>query len=680
MKVASSRFVVCALLLAYAQPAFADHVLPFSAPRPFPIPPVDTPTLAEGSISVRLKAIPAAEKIEISLPDATSAVASRVGFVRRDEDDYTWSGRLEGGSGDVVLTVKGDAVAGSITTPNGAFVIRPEAGGDHRIFLIDESRLPLEIGLPDADETQPTGSDAVAVPDTAGGALDVLIVYTPQARDAAGGTNGIEASIQNSVDWANTAYANSGIAARQHLVHTQLISYSDSGDMSADLTWIRGQMNSGTTEVGGLRNTYGADLVALVVDTGQYCGIAYVMTNVSTSFASNAASVTRRACLPSTHAHEVGHNQGCMHDPDNSSYNGAYNYSFGHRYCFTGGFRTVMAYSCTGATRIPYFSNPDVYYDNGAGSLATGQWAPDCSSPFGACRDCAATIDLTAPTVASFRQSATPLCGDGAVNQPSEQCDGNDLGGKSCADLGFSSGSLACRSDCTVDTTGCSFCGDNVRGPSEACDGTDLGAASCADVGCSAGTPTCTPQCTLDSSTCTDCVVCDADGTCETDEDCTGCPSDCAGGNGAVCGNGVCETGDGEDCLSCPTDCRGRQGGKPAGRFCCGDGDGAGPRPCSDPVCTQNGWSCNAVPTLPYCCGDGQCTGIEDGSRCQLDCGTAPYCGDGLCSNGETACECPADCGGLSACVCAAVGAACNSGSDCCSGKCRGPAGAKACM
>jgi hypothetical protein len=669
---------VCALLLVHARPAGADHVHPFSVPRPFPIPPVDTPTHAEGSIGVRLRSIPAAETIEIDLPDATSVVISRVGFARRGESDYTWYGRAAGG-GDAILTVKGHAVAGVITTRNGAYVIRPEAAGDHRIFLVDETRLPAEIGVPHADLSAGSSADATPPTSAAGQTLDVLIVYTQQARDAAGGTSGIEASIQNAVDWANTAYANSGVAARQRLVRTQMISYADSGNMDSDLSWLRSQIGSSTSEVGSIRNAYGADLVALVVNSGQYCGIAYVMANVSSSFANYAASVTARSCLPSTHAHEVGHNQGCMHDPDNASSEGAYDFSFGHRYCFSGGFRTVMAYSCTGATRVPHFSNPDVYYDGGAGLLATGQWAPDCSTPFGACRDCAATIDLTAPTVAAFRSSVSAVCGDGSVNQASEQCDGNDFAGKSCTSLGFDAGALACRSDCTISTSGCSVCGDNVRGAGEACDGTDLGSATCASLNCTGGAPSCASDCTLDASTCTGCAVCDHDGTCETEENCTGCASDCQGGAGAACGNGVCETVAGEDCLSCPSDCRGQQGGKPANRYCCGDGAGVGPRGCGDPVCTQGSWHCTSVPTAPYCCGDGQCTSIEDGYACALDCGAPPYCGDGLCSNGETACTCPTDCGGPGACTCSPAGATCTSAAQCCSGTCKGAAGAKTC-
>ena len=42
------------------------------------------------------------------------------------------------------------------------------------------------------------------------------------------------------------------------------------------------------------------------------------------------------------------------------------------------------------------------------------------------------------------------------------------------------------------------------------------------------------------------------------------------GGGGGCNNNGTCEAG--EDCNTCPADCSGRTGGKPANRYCCGNG------------------------------------------------------------------------------------------------------------
>ena len=61
---------------------------------------------------------------------------------------------------------------------------------------------------------------------------------------------------------------------------------------------------------------------------------------------------------------------------------------------------------------------------------------------------------------------------------------------------------------------------------------------------------------------------CNNNGTCEFLEDFTSCPNDCPQLSGALCGNGLCEAGDGENCLTCPVDCAGKTKGGNA--FCCG--------------------------------------------------------------------------------------------------------------
>lgn len=54
-------------------------------------------------------------------------------------------------------------------------------------------------------------------------------------------------------------------------------------------------------------------------------------------------------------------------------------------------------------------------------------------------------------------------CGDQLI-QNGEQCDGLNLGGSSCSLLGFDSGSLACSSVCTFDTSMCAL-DDDLGGP-----------------------------------------------------------------------------------------------------------------------------------------------------------------------------------------------------------------------
>lgn len=47
-----------------------------------------------------------------------------------------------------------------------------------------------------------------------------------------------------------------------------------------------------------------------------------------------------------------------------------------------------------------------------------------------------------------------PGCGDGVI-QTGEECDGSKLNGQTCVSRGFTGGTLACKSDCTFDTSQC---------------------------------------------------------------------------------------------------------------------------------------------------------------------------------------------------------------------------------
>jgi hypothetical protein len=97
------------------------------------------------------------------------------------------------------------------------------------------------------------------------------------------------------------------------------------------------------------------------------------------------------------------------------------------------------------------------------------------------------------------------ICGDGVVNG-TESCEGADLGGASCEDLGYHSATgLACKSDCTFDLSGCiGRCGDGAIDGPEQCDGAQLGGADCRSEGFYYGSGlACLPSCTFDVAGCT---------------------------------------------------------------------------------------------------------------------------------------------------------------------------------
>jgi hypothetical protein len=294
----------------------------------------------------------------------------------------------------------------------------PAGAGRHAIYEIDQSRLP-----PDGHRHPPRaqGNAAAAIDAAAAGASgptagaedftvagsgfvqDLLVVYSTASKNRYGQA-GIESMIQSAVSAANQAYVNSQINMQLNLVRMEEVSYAETGDMGVALSRLQATNDGYIDNVHQLRNQYGADLVAMVNEDANYCGIAYVMQSESTGFAGYAFSVTYSSCLSNqTLAHEIGHNQGDAHDRANSNVAGTFPYSYGHRRCVTDGtgFRTIMSYSngCSGGTRINNFSNPNVFY----GGYATGisyELDPANSA------DNARSMNNTADTVAAFRAAA----------------------------------------------------------------------------------------------------------------------------------------------------------------------------------------------------------------------------------------------------------------------------------
>jgi hypothetical protein len=116
------------------------------------------------------------------------------------------------------------------------------------------------------------------------------------------------------------------------------------------------------------------------------------------------------------------------------------------------------------------------------------------------------TTALPETTAVAPASSGTggPVCGDGAL-QADEECDGADLGGKSCADFGLGAGALACSAACTIDLGGCAppqTCGDGTLDGDEQCEGTDLGGQTCAGLGFTGGDLACAANCTFDTAAC----------------------------------------------------------------------------------------------------------------------------------------------------------------------------------
>jgi hypothetical protein len=353
--------------------------------------------------------------ITIEIPGQPDLVVERQGHDRRGARSSVWRGRGQlDRSAKMTLTQHEGLFFGHIESGNEAFTIRPGTNGRTIVEKLDPDSFAPEWGhdaatfgrdkvpsMSGADTIQ-EGTLIPPVITAADGTIqiDLMSVYTPQARAAAGGTAQIQGRIQAAVDQANTAFINSNMIVRFSLAHMAEVAYNDSGDIETDLDWV-----TANSTVASWRNTHGADMVSLITSNGGgYCGIGWVQRNPGAGFANHAFQVTALSCLPnSTLAHEHGHNMGMEHDPASAgiSPSGAsYPWSFGHN--VNGVFRTIMSYNVCSIScpRVLHFSNPDVFY-NGHRTGLSDQ------------RDNAHTGDLTAATVAAFRSG-----GGGATNNP----------------------------------------------------------------------------------------------------------------------------------------------------------------------------------------------------------------------------------------------------------------------
>ena len=137
--------------------------------------------------------------------------------------------------------------------------------------------------------------------------IDVAVVYTPAAREAAGGSAEIEAVIDLMIAEANQAYAAGGLQQRLALAGRSEVQYVETGDSSIDLGRLADPSDGHMDEAHALRGRVGADLLHLIVDTerADVGGIAYLAGAFALSVHLGGGTVF---------AHEVGHNMGLRHD------------------------------------------------------------------------------------------------------------------------------------------------------------------------------------------------------------------------------------------------------------------------------------------------------------------------------------------------------------------------------
>jgi len=344
-----------------------------------------------------------------------------------------WVGRLEGtehGSFAMVV-VDGVLAANVYTHDSGVFQIRlvegdvytvnqmdptayppcgngPEqlGGGDAMPLSGAAAQTPVESNATsDADDEESPIEGTVAGSDTL--EVDVLVVYTPLARAAAGGTSAMNAVVNLGAVETNDAYYHSGVHQHIDLVYIGEVDYEETGFIKEGLDRLTDKRDGFMDEVHDLRGIYGADLVTLVVRDTSYCGIGWTLimpgVPVWNHYAFNSVKLDCFTGPDWSFAHELGHNMGCFHDRENvdpDSYEPIDPWAYGYRFIGDSGteWRTIMAYAP--GTRIQQFSNPYATYDGQPTGIYEGREGEAYN---------ARTINRTLTTIRDLRDIVTEI-------------------------------------------------------------------------------------------------------------------------------------------------------------------------------------------------------------------------------------------------------------------------------
>ncbi|HEX7129524.1 MAG TPA: FG-GAP-like repeat-containing protein [Rhodanobacteraceae bacterium] len=407
------------------------------------------------------------------LPNATGGreYAKYDHHLVHDNGDWTWVGKVQTAHGlqSAVITFGKNAVFGRIPQASGDALRLVTADGQKLLVQTDGSKMAASavnrqlyahqdfkvphhraVGSSTRAASATTTRTATAASaqttasaSTSGGpTIDVMVAYTSGFASAQGSTSAALTRINNLVDVANQAYADSGVNQRIRLVHTMQVSYTDTNDDTKALDDVTGNDGNGNSVpvpsalqgIASARAQYGADLVVLLRKFNNAgnngCGVGWligggeqgIIPSEDNAFGYSVVQDGSDAgyyCLDSTFAHELGHNMGSAHDRANSTQPGAYAYSYGYRGNGVDGFATIMSYGGDTQTPLNLFSNPN---------LSTCQNSPcgvaDSST---SSADNVHSLNNTASLIAQFEPTKVSSASGGSAH--------NDVNGDSKSDL-----------------------------------------------------------------------------------------------------------------------------------------------------------------------------------------------------------------------------------------------------
>jgi hypothetical protein len=356
---------------------------------------------------------------------SVTAVLTRREDRQDEEAAQAWSGHIEGEAnsrvhlrlideGAVISVAQGQTTYRVTPIGDGSYVVQElDLGGFERCGSDGLPVSALPAGGPGKKPSRPLAGQAPQE-GLDQHFIDVVVAFTPAARDAAGGVQQINARIAMAVADANDAYARSGVTQRLRLQDAAEVDYVENGlsgpagqppdaEGFADLTRLIGGEQLAAARL--LRDNFVADLALLLVEgppipPGRvgYCGFAYILPSLTNPGLGGPTdpsfSVAEQDCLEFlVPAHEWGHNMGLAHDQREEDGGGIFGYSRGW-IDPDDFFYTIMARQVDGEF-IPFFSTPNITHDTPQGPRPIGD--ADVA-------DSVRTLEETRATIQSFRE------------------------------------------------------------------------------------------------------------------------------------------------------------------------------------------------------------------------------------------------------------------------------------
>ena len=327
----------------------------------------------------------APQTILIPLNEQLTVTAQRT-EVSKTDDGYIWRGVIDGSGEPVTLLWwPSGRLAGTVVHAGHTYVIKNLEGNMHGMVELTPDKMPPDHGAAshnlmqkmnmhtdplvhegDASMMQP--ADARPPPVKIGpmegapqdATISLIVAYT---KKAAGHYTDIEKDlIDVAIAQTNQSFRDSGAGnVRVKIVHAYQTDYVESGSHFDHVYRFRNKGDGYMDEIHDLRDKFGADVAALVVDDPMGCGLSIRVA----ADAADAFTAVQHECAATMYslAHEIGHLIGARHDRGLDDT--ARPFPYGHGFVHGKEWRTLMSYmeSCDGCPRRPVWSSPDVKVD-----------------------------------------------------------------------------------------------------------------------------------------------------------------------------------------------------------------------------------------------------------------------------------------------------------------------------